>query len=103
VQYIVGIRQGASQQHIKRGKGTVNLDAFYWRFLEGGWTPRRPKSALRGGRRTKALQARRARASGEKVVRYKFIEPGFRASSATALQAFTRTIEDGIRKLQAKG
>jgi HK97 gp10 family phage protein len=68
VQYIVGVRsgrRGAKREAQAQGRTvSVNLDAFYWRFLEGGWVPRGPKNTLRGGRRTKALQARRARESG---------------------------------------
>lgn len=104
VHYIVGIRQGKGQQRIQRKrKGQrveVNLDAFYWRFLEGGWVPRRPKDAMRGGARTKSLQARRARSSGAKVVRHRFIEPAFQSTTGRALAAFYGSMESGIGKLK---
>lgn len=103
---IVGIRQGKSQQRIQRkrkGKRTsVNLDAFYWRFLEGGWVPRRPKDALRGGRRTKSLQARRALASGKGKVFHKFIQPAFQGAHGQALSAFYAALGRGVDKWAAK-
>ena len=83
----------------RKGKATsVDLDAYYWRFLEGGWAPRRPGTQLRGGRRTKSLQARRARASGGRVVRKPFIEPAFRAADARALSAFNAAFDAGAKK-----
>lgn len=104
VQYIVGIRQGKSQQRIQRKrkgqKVSVNLDAFYWRFLESGWVPRRPKEALRGGRRTKSLQARRARSAGARQVRHPFIAPAFRSSQGRALSTFYSTLEQSTQKLK---
>jgi hypothetical protein len=104
--HIVGIRQGKSQQRLQRkrkGKATsVNLDAFYWRFLEGGWYPRRPKDALRGGRKTKSLQARRAGARGERKIFKKFIEPAFQGNTGQALSAFYAAVDKGVTKLQAK-
>jgi hypothetical protein len=103
---IVGIRQGKSQQRLQRkrkGKAvTVNLDAFYWRFLEGGWHPRRPGSQLRGGRRTKALQARRAAASGKGKVSHPFIKPAFQGTHGQALSAFYSALNKGVDKLAAK-
>lgn len=103
VHYIVGIRQGASQQRIQRKrkgqKVEVNLDAFYWRFLEGGWIPRHSSNAMRGGRRTKALQRRRALASGAKVVRHPFIAPAFNSVSGKALGEFYGKLDEGTKKL----
>lgn len=103
IQYIVGIRQGKSQQRLQRKrKGkmlSVDLDAFYWRFLEGGWIPRGAKGALRGGRRTKALQARRGRASGARRVRYPFLQPAFTSASGRALSAFYSAMGEGVKRL----
>lgn len=102
--YIVGVRQGAAAQNVqRRRKGktvSVNLDAFYWRFLEGGWVPRGPGKALKGGRRTKALQARRARASGGKVVRYAFLAPAFQSAGGRALSTFYAKLDAGVQKLK---
>lgn len=102
VGYIVGIRQGKSQQLIKRKGGSTNLDAFYWRFLEAGWYPRRPKEALRGGRRTKGLQARRARAEGRRRVQKPFIAPAFRGTTGRALSTFYAAMNKGVEKWSAK-
>lgn len=109
VHYIVGIRQGKSQQgvlrtrrigRLGRGKFAVNLDAFYWRFLEGGWVPRKPRdTSLRGGRNVQSLRARRARTSGATVVRHPFILPAFQSSTGRALSAFYSSMESGFKKL----
>jgi hypothetical protein len=102
--YIVGIRQGKAAQRVqRRRKGqtvAVNLDAFYWRWLEGGWVPRGPGSALAGGRRTKALQARRARAAGARRFTYPFISPAFRTAQGGALSKFYSALETGVAKLK---
>lgn len=34
--FIVGVRSGKRHQQLTRGRRTVNLDAFYWRFVEFG-------------------------------------------------------------------
>lgn len=103
VQYIVGVRQGAAQQRVKRrrkgGTVEVNLDAFYWRFLEGGWVPRGHKNTLRGGRRTKSLQASRARAAGGRIVKYAFIAPAFKRGGGAALSAFYAKLDSDLQKL----
>lgn len=104
VHYIVGIRQGASAQRVQRRRGgkktSVNLDAFYWRFLEQGWVPRRPGTQLQGGSRTKSLQARRARAAGGGVVRYPFIAPAFQSASGKALSAFYAKLDQETKNLK---
>jgi hypothetical protein len=97
VMHIVGIRQGKSQQRIKRrrksGATEVNLDAYYWRFLEQGFYPRKPGTALRGGRRTKALQRDRAKARGEAKITRSFLLPAFHAASASVLRVHAAALE----------
>jgi hypothetical protein len=93
IHYIVGIRQGKSQQRlIRRRKGqptSVNLDAFYWRFLEKGWKPRRPKS----GRPSTGMN--------RGLVRRQFIAPAFQSSAGRALSAFYSKMETATAKWQA--
>lgn len=107
VQYIVGIRQGFSNQHLQRirkgQKTSVNLDAFYWRFLEGGWMPRGPGNKLLGGRfgnRRKALERSRLRAGGARFVRHPFIGPAFSSASGRALSAFYRAMDQGLKEIK---
>ena len=106
VGFIVGIRQGRSQQRIQRKrkgkKVSVNLDAFYWRFLEGGWYPRRPGSQMRGGRRTKALQASREAAKGRRKMFRRFLQPAFQGSTGQALSAFYSALNKGVAQWSAK-
>jgi HK97 gp10 family phage protein len=34
--FFVGVRHGKRYQNVKAGKKTVNMDAWYWRFIEFG-------------------------------------------------------------------
>lgn len=92
VAFTVGVRSGSRQKRIGR-------DAFYWRFLEGGWIPRGPGQALRGGNRSKAVQRDRLRRSGATFVQYPFIAPAFASSRGRAVDAFEKRMEREVRKL----
>lgn len=82
VAYFVGVRASTAQK--RRG-----ADPFYWRFLEGGWTPRGRGQRLQGGVRARALQRRRAAAAGARTYRVPFLEPAYRSGATAALSAFT--------------
>ncbi len=101
VQYIVGIRQGRGAQNVTRKrkgqKVAVNLDAFYWRFLEQGWIPRGRAGALKGGKRSKALQRKR---SATRRVQHPFIGPAFQSVQSRALGAFYAKLEEGVAKIK---
>lgn len=83
---------------VRSGKKAKGRDAFYWRFLEGGWVPRGRGKAFRGGERTRRLARERAVAGGAKRVQYPFIAPGFERGKADALRAFYQTAEKTLRK-----
>ena len=78
---------------------SVNLDAYYWRWLESGFYPRRPGQALRGGKRTKALQ-RACAARGEQKIVKPFIAPAFRKSENAALRVFNQRLEQEFAKIK---
>jgi len=92
--FVVGVRSG-------RRAAKTGRDAFYWRFLEGGWIPRGPGGALRGGTRSKRLQRQRAVAGGAKVVQYPFIRPAFEIARGRAVESFERRMAREIAKLSA--
>lgn len=78
-------------------------DPFYGRFLEAGWIPRGRGRALKGGRRSKALQRSRALAGGaRKITEYAFLAPAFKSDGPAAVAAFNRKIEERIQKENAK-
>jgi HK97 gp10 family phage protein len=97
--YLVGIKSGPRARAIKRKRGTVNLDAYYWRFLEGGWIPRGPGQRLSGGRNARALARRRALAGGARTVRHPFIAPAFRSAREEALRVFYAKAGAAVTKL----
>lgn len=78
--YFVGVRRGKSQQFVRRRRGkqnvTVDLDAYYFYFLEKGWR--------RGGRR----------------FRRQFILPAFNEVGRNALREFTSTMHSNLAKAQ---
>lgn len=104
VHYIVGIRQGVSQQRIKRmrkgAKVDVNLDAFYWRFLEGGWVPRGPGNRIKGGTRRRRLERDRLISQGARFVKKPFIGPAFTTSSERALRTFYDTLSERVSRIK---
>lgn len=93
--YSVSFRKGRG-----RGKAASGIDAFYGTFLEAGWIPRGPGRRIRGGRRRKALQ--RKRLAAQKITKYRFIDPGFKAAGDRPLKAFNARIEKRIAIENAK-
>jgi len=91
VEYSVVVRAGKTV----RGRSE---DAFYWRFLEGGWSPRGPGQGIRGGTRRKALERRRAAAAGARTFKYPFIAPAGQRSLGPAVAAFNERVTTGIQK-----
>jgi hypothetical protein len=85
----------------KNRKGRV-ADAFYWRFLEGGWTPRGPGKRLRGGTRRRALERRRNAAAGARSYRFPFLAPAFERAQSQMLRIFEERITAGIAREQAR-
>lgn len=96
--YFIGVRQGKKAAKAKGG----SRDAFYWRFLEGGWVARGPGKKIRGGTRRRALERSRLIASGAKEYRYPFLKPAFDANKDKALNVFYATIAEGIAKANQK-
>lgn len=91
--YYVGFRVGKS-----RGK-TKHADTFYGYFLEGGWIPRSPGRARRGGNRSRAAQ--RASDSGVRK-QFPFLKPAFEATRNEAIAKFFATAERRIAKISAE-
>jgi hypothetical protein len=89
--YLVGIRQGRKAARIGR-------DAFYARFLEGGWIPRGPGQRIAGGRRRKALERSRL---ASKRVQYPFFQSAMKAGSGRAVDVFVRRLEREVKRLGA--
>lgn len=83
IAYAVTVRASRSARGTQR-------DAFYWRFLEGGWIPRGPGNRLRGGTRRKALERSRLAAAR---VQYPFLEPAYQRSKGSALATFNATVQ----------
>lgn len=92
----VGVR--ASKAQTKRG-----ADPYYWRFLEGGWIPRGPGQRFKGGKRRRAVERERALRSGAtKITKYNFLKPAFDRKKQEALDAFIKSMSDGIVKENLK-
>lgn len=89
--YLVGVRQG-------RKAARTGRDAFYARWLEGGWIPRGPGQRIRGGARRKALE--RSRLAGRRVA-YPFFQDRMKAGSSRAVEAFIRRLDREVKRLGA--
>jgi len=88
VSFFVGVRG----KRVSKRTGRVT-DAFYWRFLEGGWMPRGPGKRIRGGRRKATLARSRAARGGASQISYPYLAPAFREKSTQALAAFNAVME----------
>lgn len=80
---------------VREGKKSKFVDAFYWRFLEGGWIPRGPGKRIFGGKRRRAIERKRL---GSGRVEYPFIAPAFAAGHDAALAAFNARIAKKIHE-----
>lgn len=97
--YYVSIRGGKIARTVKRGRmAGLRLDAFYWKWVEAGHTKRQASGPIRGGRRSKALQRSRLRASGGYVPGRWFVRDAFPGATARALDVFYRRMGEGIAK-----
>lgn len=93
---VVGVRNGKRFQ-----KGKENRDAYYWRWVEAGHVARGPGTRLKGGDRSRALQRKRIKESGGRVVQgVWFMRRAYDANQAKALKAFNARIEARIAKAQ---
>lgn len=68
--YYVGVVHGKSQQNKKTKDGTVNVDAYYWRFVEFGTLNMPPRP---------------------------FMRPAFQSSWQTSLDVIRTTLADGLQ------
>ena len=93
---------GQGAQNVKRRRGgktvSVNLDAYYWRWLESGFYPRRPGQALRGGKRTKALQRAAPRAASRRSSSPSSPRPP--AQRNAALRVFNQRLDQEFAKIK---
>lgn len=128
IEYSISFRKGKDQQRVsvrraigKRVKGqkrqigrvVINRDAFYGRFLELGWFPRKPGQALgrpqgaRGshfrklGVRRRAEERARNAAAGARFIRIPFIEPGFNKATNEVLNVFELEMQKRIDQANA--
>ena len=76
--FFVGVRSGKKYQAVKKGKRTVNMDAWYWRFIEFGHFTRRVKGDLIKAMKTEGVRWIPARP---------FLRPGFEAATSRAIEA----------------
>lgn len=96
-------RRRTAVQLLKLKRRGVELDPFWWVFLEAGYIPRARKSGgLRGGVRSKALQRKRALQSGAKKISFPFLDPAFKKSRSRALEAFSAQMDQGLREEAAR-
>jgi hypothetical protein len=84
-QYVVTVRRGKKERAHVRGSKVLNLDAYYWPWIEFGhwYVPPRPKGVLRKGHREKA----RTEKGAVWVQPRSFLRPSLRLAQAEALKA----------------
>jgi HK97 gp10 family phage protein len=93
---VVGVRNGKRFQN-----GKENRDAYYWRWVEAGHVARGPGTRLKGGDRSRALERKRIKESGGRVVQgVWFMRRAYDANQDKALAAFNKRIEARIAKAQ---
>ena len=91
--WLVGVRSGKRWREVTRGRGarakTVNMDAFYAKWVEYGHYSRPPKSigASKAARRKVVHEAQRLVKGAHWVMARPFFRPGFAASAGPALKA----------------
>jgi len=95
-------RRRSNVQQLKLRRSGKVLDPFWWRFLEGGWTPRGRGKKLRGGTRSRALQRSRNAAAGAQQISRPFLAPAFERGKVRALAAFVAAMERGIKEESAR-
>jgi len=87
--WLVGVRSGRKMRAVKRGKGTVNLDAYYARWVEYGHYTRAPKSLgpTKAARRKVIASGSQLVVGARWVMARPFFRPGFEAKKGEALRA----------------
>lgn len=83
----VDVRMGKRAASTKRGKGTVNLDAFYARWVEYGHYSRAPKSAGKTRKQRRAAVESGAVQGAHFVLPRPFMRPAFEVKKQEALNA----------------
>ena len=101
--WVIGVRAGKRFQQVKRGKGTVNLDAFYAAWVEYGHYARTAKGVTRDGKK-----AGRALGVTTWVPAQPFMRPAFALKREEAFKAMEKYLQErlpaatlGMRVLKA--
>ena len=94
----VAVRKGKAAQKSKRGKSTVNLDAFYAAWVEYGHYTRVPHAMTKGAR-----AAARAVGTAKFVSAHPFFRPGVEASTQTSFAAMQACLERELPLAVAAG
>ena len=84
----VAVRKGKAAQSTKRGKSTVNLDAFYATWVEYGHFARAPHAMTRS-----AKAAAQAAGTAKWVAAHPFFRPGVDASSRASFTAMQSALD----------
>jgi HK97 gp10 family phage protein len=89
--FVVGLKRGKKYRNVKRGKKTVNQDAYYWTWVEFGHmvVPRGGRGSIRSRRRV-------ASSVGRRVQPRPFMRPAFEQSKYAALEAIKQKLRDRI-------
>lgn len=97
--WLIGVRAGKQAQTTKRGKGTVNLDAFYARFVEYGHYTRAPASAgaTATGRRRAVREGSQLVVGAHFVMPQPFMRPAFELKKEEAARVFKEEFYERMR------
>jgi len=89
--WIVDVRSGRKARNSKRGKGSVNLDAYYAYFVEHGHFVRQSKGLTKGQKKARTVSGK---------VKYipprPFMRPAFETKKAEAQKAFMDYLQEHI-------
>lgn len=89
--FYVGVRRGKKYQAVKKGKRTLDMDAYYWTWVEFGHLV-----VPRGGRGGVRARRRIATMIGRRVKPRPFMRPGFESSKYAALEAIQAKLRERI-------
>lgn len=87
--YIVGVRSGRKEQKKDR-------DAYYWRFIEFGHKPRKPKSPAYIARLQR--EGRSLEMGTQFVAARPFLVPAFESKKQEAFEKFRQKLRENIKK-----
>lgn len=106
----VDVRTGKKASATKRGKKTVNLDAFYARWVEYGHYTRAPKAAGKTRKQRRAAVESGAVQGAHYVLPRPFMRPALQLKAEIAIKAMEAYLaenlaaaNDALRILQARG